>query len=102
MKKYKKPKWAVSQTVRESGLVEDICEHGVGHPNRQWLDHHPKSGLSIHGCDGCCRITDKELLERAVKALKLLIPFALNSDSEPVMCSETVKFARSVIEESKR
>ena len=54
--KYKKPKWAVSQFIRDdrNGLVEDICEHGVGHPNREWLKKHGKEGDGIHGCDGCC------------------------------------------------
>jgi hypothetical protein len=53
-KRYKKPKWAVSQNVRMSGLVEDICVHGVGHPNEQWIAEHPGSDRLIHGCDGCC------------------------------------------------
>lgn len=55
--KYKKPEWAIKQIIRASGLVEDICEHGIGHPNREWLDEHdPDDELcfSIHGCDGCC------------------------------------------------
>lgn len=58
MIKYKMPNWAVDQVVRISGLVEDICEHGIGHPNREFLDKHPemaKKGYGIHGCDGCCR-----------------------------------------------
>lgn len=55
--RYTKPDWAVQQTTRASGLVEDICKHGVGHPNKQWLEKHdpPNSlALDIHGCDGCC------------------------------------------------
>jgi hypothetical protein len=55
MNRYPKPKWAESQTVRMSGLVEDVCRHGVGHPNARWLEAHPLlKHLSIHGCDGCC------------------------------------------------
>lgn len=53
---YKMP---VRYIVRDSGLVEDQCEHGVGHPNRKWLYDHRKDenvdGLGIHGCDGCCQ-----------------------------------------------
>ena len=30
---YPKPEWAVRQIVRASGLVENICCHGVGHPH---------------------------------------------------------------------
>lgn len=60
MKKYPKPKWARSQTTRLSGLVEDVCEHGVGHPNQDWLKAHPdQKYLAIHGCDGCCWGSEK-------------------------------------------
>ena len=55
--KYKKPNLAVEQVVRASGLVDDICEHGVGHPNQEWLSEHDPEGkrhFSVHGCDGCC------------------------------------------------
>ena len=52
-KKYTKPKWAVRQVKRETGLVEDICKHGVGHPNRVSQKELPE-GYDIHGCDGCC------------------------------------------------
>ena len=64
-RKYRKPKWAVSQTVRASGLVEDVCRHGVGHPNADWLDANPRRGdLSIHGCDGCCSQRRKRCLPK--------------------------------------
>lgn len=53
--KYKQPSWSKQLLYRENGVIEDICEHGVGHPNREWLD---KVGFKhingIHGCDGCC------------------------------------------------
>ena len=53
--KYSKPDWADGQTTRMSGLVEDTCSHGVGHPNREWLEQHPdKPELGTHGCAGCC------------------------------------------------
>jgi len=66
-KQYPKPKWAESQTVRASGLVEDICKHGVGHPNEAWLKS--VGGLvaraySIHGCDGCCCDEYREAREK--------------------------------------
>lgn len=57
MGKYKKPKWAVKQIVRENGLVEDIDKYGVGHPNEEWLkenDPDGKGGFGIHGCNGAC------------------------------------------------
>jgi len=57
LKKYPKPEWAAYQKIRETGLVEDVCEHGVGHPNRHWLKENDPDGkkmFGIHGCDGCC------------------------------------------------
>lgn len=60
---YPKPNWAVQQIWRGNGpfdmctLVEDICRHGVGHPNEAYINKHDPSGklmLGIHGCDGCC------------------------------------------------
>ena len=53
----KQPAWAIGQNIRMSGLVEDECQHGVGHPNKDWLtqnDPDDKRALAIHGCDGCC------------------------------------------------
>ena len=38
--------------VRASGLVENTCEHGIGHPNKELTA--PKFFDGIHGCDGCC------------------------------------------------
>ena len=57
MNGYKKPRWAIKQITRETGLIEDICKHGVGHPNIEWLKLHDPEGklaFSVHGCDGCC------------------------------------------------
>lgn len=64
---------------RETGLIEHICTHGVGHPNagsiqfmhwyfKEYLDYAPGTPLyeislsphvedshwGVHGCDGCC------------------------------------------------
>lgn len=54
---YPKPDWAVDQTVRGNGLVENICVHGIGHPHENYLKRFNPSGelgLGIHGCDSCC------------------------------------------------
>ena len=52
---YEQPDWAIGQTIRASGLVEDECEHGVGHPNKMWLkEHSDEAHWEVHGCDGCC------------------------------------------------
>ena len=61
--KYKKPHWAIAQIVRETGLVEDLCEHGCGHPNTEWLQENDPDGkkrLSVHGCCGCCWRTNDD------------------------------------------
>lgn len=55
---YPIPDWAVGQLERETGLIEDVCEHGVGHPNATWLEKNDgKRKLGVHGCDGCCSKT---------------------------------------------
>lgn len=45
----------------DRGLMERICEHGVGHPDKNHLDYVRRErgdnaayGEAIHGCDGCC------------------------------------------------
>ena len=61
--KYNQPDWAVGMVVRASGLMEDTCKHGVGHPNMEFLTDNPgyrERGFSVHGCDGCC---SKEVLD---------------------------------------
>lgn len=50
----KKPKWVVKQILRENGLIEDVCKHGIGHPNRESVRRRNIEGDDIHGCDGCC------------------------------------------------
>jgi len=47
--------------IRETGLVERICEHGVGHPDpdsMRYLNKHSAPGArgawGVHGCCGCC------------------------------------------------
>ena len=57
MDEYPMPEWAIYQITRPSGLVEDICEHYVGHPNIHWLKKHDPCNVfrfSVHGCCGCC------------------------------------------------
>lgn len=58
----------------DKGLMERICEHGVGHPDPDEIDL-DKDSRSVHGCDGCClehleidQITEAQ--ELVVKILK--------------------------------
>ena len=47
----------------DRGIMERICEHGVGHPDPDDLAYRvrmykkagmPTDHLGVHGCDGCC------------------------------------------------
>jgi hypothetical protein len=40
--------------LRETGLIERSCPHGIGHPDPDSVDYYGE-GWGIHGCDGCCR-----------------------------------------------
>lgn len=67
---YPKPGWAVKQIVRSSGLVEDVCCHGVGHPHPASVKEFEDRGImsmGIHGCDGCCTPGMREEIKRAYK-----------------------------------
>ena len=41
-----------SSDIRSNGLIEAICDHGVGHHN------------GVHGCDGCCNNMPKEIKDQ--------------------------------------
>jgi hypothetical protein len=43
--------------LRETGLVERTCPHGVGHPDPDSVAFFERlgwKGYDVHGCDGCC------------------------------------------------
>lgn len=42
----------------DTGVMERICPHGVGHPDLDSANHYLRLGMgymNVHGCDGCCR-----------------------------------------------
>jgi hypothetical protein len=39
----------------DRGIMERICQHGVGHPDPDELQIQNGKDDGIHGCDGCCR-----------------------------------------------
>lgn len=56
--KTKPEEWKIEKRfsdIRENGLIEAICIHGIGHH------------LGIHGCDGCCKDLPKELADKLTK-----------------------------------
>ncbi len=43
--------------MRETGLIERHCVHGVGHPDPDSVHYFSKTigdGWGVHGCCGCC------------------------------------------------
>ena len=41
----------------DRGILERLCEHGVGHPDHDSALYLESVGLgveNVHGCDGCC------------------------------------------------
>jgi hypothetical protein len=45
-------RWAPPHDYR--GIMERICEHGIGHPDPDDLKIQLHQDAGIHGCDGCC------------------------------------------------
>lgn len=42
----------------DTGVMERICPHGVGHPDPDDAAYNKRIGKewkAVHGCDGCCR-----------------------------------------------
>jgi len=42
----------------DCGILERICEHGVGHPDMdsaRYMDRIGKDYENVHGCDFCCQ-----------------------------------------------
>ena len=69
--KYPRPDWAVDQIVRSSGLVENVCCHGVGHPHPVSVQEFEDRGIhsaGVHGCDMCC--CDEETKKRMRAEIK--------------------------------
>lgn len=52
--------------LRETRLVERMCDHYVGHPDPDsvaWFDRRGMPGYGVHGCDGCCGDKKEIILE---------------------------------------
>lgn len=98
---------------RETGLIEHICEHGVGHPAHgsvHWMKLNGSDGFGSHGCDGCCHDAKWQLAdarEGCEKANEMffdaLKKFASEHSTPPkVMAVEEVeKMLKEILEKSK-
>lgn len=56
----------------KKGLVERICEHGIGHDDPDSVAYMHKIGerwAGIHGCDGCCDAADSGVLEKGFQKI---------------------------------
>jgi hypothetical protein len=42
--------WPTHWRTRSGGFFEVLCPHGIGHP----APEETRTGVGIHGCDGCC------------------------------------------------
>lgn len=63
----KKPKLPWVRTIRrETGLIEHICKHGVGHPatgSVHWMELNGQTRFDVHGCDRCCQTPEWRLAD---------------------------------------
>lgn len=52
-----KARMIVRSDAFKYGLIERICEHGIGHSDPDsvaFYDSVGEKGMGVHGCDGCC------------------------------------------------
>lgn len=72
----------------KGGLVERICEHGVGHDDPDsaaYMRKHGQGWAGIHGCDGCCTTKNSpegESLAKRQVASSIVTPDTKNSPKE--------------------
>lgn len=43
----------------DKGIMERVCEHGIGHPDPDEYMLAVDDSFSLHGCDGCCQGIDR-------------------------------------------
>lgn len=56
-------RWPDPFSLKPTGFVERVCEHGVGHSDPDSVAFHDNNGLrgtGVHGCDGCCHPTEEK------------------------------------------
>lgn len=91
---------------RETGLIEGICEHGIGHPlyaSIDWMiiceeldislrtigkdNREPQeSHWAVHGCDGCCGDHEWQIttLQESIRRANGMIAYHLSEVSTPI------------------
>jgi hypothetical protein len=68
---------------RESGLVEHVCKHGLGHPayasadymNNSLPEDDSNNPYLVHGCCGCCHSAEWKLadMQQGIKIANSLL-----------------------------
>jgi hypothetical protein len=63
--------------LRETGLIERICPHGIGHPDPDsaaWMERATGQidAWGVHGCDGCCHQPEPDLDAERDQVLKMI------------------------------
>ena len=88
------PKYPWVETIRrESGLIEHVCKHGVGHPaigSVQFMELNGIESMGIHGCDGCCHTPEWRLAD-AQEGLQIANELLFNLIKEKKKFKEELK-----------
>lgn len=105
MSKPSDPKVPWVQTIRrESGLIEHICEHGVGHPalgSVQFLELQGMEMMGVHGCCGCCHDPEWKLAD-AQEGLEIANKLLFNLIKEKKKFKEEIKALKEEVANLKK
>lgn len=67
----------------DNGMMERVCEHGIGHPDPDYVKYMARQGnnwAGTHGCDGCCSQEARDLRDNPPPE-PTLIPPPTSNDS---------------------
>lgn len=85
--------------VDKDFLVERICPHGIGHDDPDSVAYMQEQGFSwagVHGCDGCCTSTNKQLDLPVDSMKRVVIAFDVdgtvrNNTSDDIVANERIR-----------
>ena len=87
---------------RETGLIEHICKHGVGHPafgSVDWMKRTTdQESWSVHGCDGCCH-DDQWQLASLRESVEIANQIIVNGHQTLAYYRNTIKLQEEIIAE---
>lgn len=92
---YRDPRVEMATMGLHPGLMERVCEHGVGHPDpdhmRWYASCHTKEETrdeGIHGCDGCCSPPAPGVFKAVARRIKDEIIKDQNDPNSPLYDEE--------------